>query len=264
MSNVKNVILKKKIEGIIYDLLVKTDATNVLFGDSTVHAKLTKAIEDITALNTNKVDSTAVATAIANALVGVVVTPTYDSETRTITLPNKKADGTTENLTINLGKDMVVKSGALDAKKENIELTLSNDDVVKIPVASLVDIYTGVSTNSVNVTVSEDNKISAEVKVSTKEGNAVQVVTEEGKEGIYVPQAQVMDISGKVDKVEGKGLSTNDYTDEEKTKLAGLTNYDDTELTTKVNSKSRVIVSATEPTDLTENDMWFQDITNNE
>ena len=34
----------------------------------------------------------------------------------------------------------------------------------------------------------------------------------------------------KVDKVEGKGLSTNDYTDSEKTKLASLENYDDTEI----------------------------------
>lgn len=34
--------------------------------------------------------------------------------------------------------------------------------------------------------------------------------------------------SGKVDKVTGKGLSTNDYTTTEKTKLAGLSNYDDT------------------------------------
>ena len=32
----------------------------------------------------------------------------------------------------------------------------------------------------------------------------------------------------KVDKETGKGLSTNDYTTEEKTKLAGLSNYDDT------------------------------------
>ncbi|MCQ2058662.1 MAG: hypothetical protein MJY71_02390 [Bacteroidaceae bacterium] len=32
----------------------------------------------------------------------------------------------------------------------------------------------------------------------------------------------------KVDKVDGKGLSTNDYTTTEKTKLAGLENYDDT------------------------------------
>lgn len=32
-------------------------------------------------------------------------------------------------------------------------------------------------------------------------------------------------LGGKVDKVEGKGLSSNDFTTEEKTKLAGLENY---------------------------------------
>lgn len=36
------------------------------------------------------------------------------------------------------------------------------------------------------------------------------------------------DLDNKVDKVSGKGLSTNDFTSEEKTKLAGLQNYDDT------------------------------------
>ena len=35
-------------------------------------------------------------------------------------------------------------------------------------------------------------------------------------------------IANKVDKVEGKGLSTEDYTTGEKQKLAGLNNYDDT------------------------------------
>lgn len=35
-------------------------------------------------------------------------------------------------------------------------------------------------------------------------------------------------LDDKVDKVTGKGLSTNDYTTTEKTKLAGLSNYDDT------------------------------------
>ena len=37
-------------------------------------------------------------------------------------------------------------------------------------------------------------------------------------------------VSGKVDKITGKGLSTNDYTTTEKSKLASLSNYDDTEL----------------------------------
>jgi hypothetical protein len=37
-------------------------------------------------------------------------------------------------------------------------------------------------------------------------------------------------VGEKVDKVSGKGLSTNDYTSAEKTKLAGLNNYDDSEV----------------------------------
>lgn len=43
-------------------------------------------------------------------------------------------------------------------------------------------------------------------------------------------------IAGKVDKVTGKGLSTEDYTTDEKTKLAGLSNYDDTALTSRVSA----------------------------
>jgi len=41
-------------------------------------------------------------------------------------------------------------------------------------------------------------------------------------------------VGTKVDKVEGKGLSTNDFTTEEKTKLATLQNYDDTSINNRV------------------------------
>lgn len=40
--------------------------------------------------------------------------------------------------------------------------------------------------------------------------------------------------NSKVDKIEGMGLSTNDYTTEEKIKLEGLSNYDDSLLTNKI------------------------------
>ena len=36
--------------------------------------------------------------------------------------------------------------------------------------------------------------------------------------------------NNKVNKVDGKGLSTNDFTNEEKEKLSGLSNYDDSQL----------------------------------
>ena len=40
--------------------------------------------------------------------------------------------------------------------------------------------------------------------------------------------------TNKVDKVDGKGLSTNDFTNEDKEKLDGLENYDDTEITQEI------------------------------
>lgn len=44
----------------------------------------------------------------------------------------------------------------------------------------------------------------------------------------YAKKTDIPDISTKVDKVTGKGLSTNDYTTAEKNKLSTLKNYDDT------------------------------------
>lgn len=51
----------------------------------------------------------------------------------------------------------------------------------------------------------------------------------------YYTRAEVDEkLAPKVDKVVGKQLSTNDYTNEEKLKLASLENYDDSELQNKV------------------------------
>lgn len=44
-------------------------------------------------------------------------------------------------------------------------------------------------------------------------------------------------VNNKVDKIAGKGLSTNDFTNAEKTKLAGLENYNDSEVRTILNNK---------------------------
>ncbi len=59
-------------------------------------------------------------------------------------------------------------------------------------------------------------------------------------------------LSGKVDKVSGKGLSTNDYTTAEKTKLAGLENYDDSAVKSEIavlangSSKNRCPINTVE------------------
>jgi hypothetical protein len=90
-----------------------------------------------------------------------------------------------------------------------------------------------------------------------------------GKDWVYVNNKATGDIAGlqedvkqlqttvanKVDKVPGKDLSTNDYTTTEKNKLAGLSNYDDSEvrelitaLTLKVNSLEERVTTLETPT----------------
>lgn len=72
-------------------------------------------------------------------------------------------------------------------------------------------------------------------KDSSEEGELKEV----GKE--YDDSALKELLNNKVDKEEGKGLSTNDFTTEEKEKLAGLNNYDDTEIRNSVNTNTNDI-----------------------
>lgn len=54
-----------------------------------------------------------------------------------------------------------------------------------------------------------------------------------------------VDLSGYVEKETGKGLSSNDYTSAEKTKLAGLSNYTHPAYTAKASGLYKVTVDAT-------------------
>lgn len=86
---------------------------------------------------------------------GVVLDPTYDAETRTITLPVHGVGK--EDIVINLGKDMVVKSGRYDAIENDLVLVLTDDSEVKIPVGNLVDTYNPSSDKSGAVQIEISN-----------------------------------------------------------------------------------------------------------
>lgn len=87
-----------------------------------------------------------------------------------------------DTLTIALGKDLVVKSGIYNTEIHEIELTITTGEVIKIPVGSLIDIYIGVATSTATVTVSDDNKISVDVRVSAKANNSITIE----EDGLYV------------------------------------------------------------------------------
>lgn len=71
-------------------------------------------------------------------------------------------------------------------------------------------------------------------------------------EGDYATNTELNSgLATKVDKVTGKGLSTNDYTNEEKQKLSTLENYDDTEVRELIDTKQPRGNYLTEETDPT-------------
>lgn len=130
------------------------------------------------------------------------------------------SQGGTEIGKINIPKDMVVQSGSVvkgtfaqdgsftentAGKDTALKLVIANStDVVYINVKDLASIYTGGTTADITVTVDDTGEITATLSQDVKD--------------------QLAQIANKVDKVEGKGLSSNDFTNSYKSKLDGLKN----------------------------------------
>lgn len=138
-----------------------------------------------------------------------------------------KKDGVATGAAINIPKDMVVQTGSvvtLDADGATaagltnagtyIKLVLANatNDTLYIDVSGLIEYVTSGSAAGDMVVIAID-ETTHKVTASITDGTITKA---------KLAAALVTELEGKVDKVEGKGLSTNDYTDEEKAKLDGI------------------------------------------
>lgn len=106
-------------------------------------------------------------------------------------------------------------------------------------------------TSEISRATGRENEI--EAKIDALIGDAPEIM-DSLPELIDVINNHAELIEGKVDRQPGKGLSTNDYTTEEKNKLAGLTNYNDSEvrelitaLTLKVNGLEERVAALETP-----------------
>lgn len=106
-------------------------------------------------------------------------------------------------------------------------------------------------TSEISRATGRENEI--EAKIDALIGDAPEIM-DSLPELIDVINTRAELIEGKVDRQTGKGLSTNDYTTEEKNKLAGLTNYNDSEvrelitaLTLKVNGLEERVAALETP-----------------
>lgn len=130
-------------------------------------------------------------------MTNMVYNPSYDTDKKQLNLP--VAGGST--LTIDLSKDLVVTAGKYNESTSEIWLTLAKDgtytdtkQLIKIPVANLIDTYEGMATTTATTTVSTGNKISVDVKISQQSGNSLTTKSD----GLYV---EVPDDTTKATKI---------------------------------------------------------------
>ena len=102
-----------------------------------------------------------------------------------------------------------------------------------------IDITTIDEVTKVEITRKDGTKKEATVNGSV---NAITDVLVDDKT-VVINNVANIDLSNKVDKVEGKEFSTNDFTNEDKEKLDSLSNYDVTEIKKQIENKQDELIS---------------------
>ena len=233
---------KVKIEGVSYD------------------------IKDPNAVSVQSQSLTAAQQAQARTNIGVSAATDVYTKTETDTLLNGKISTTakgTSNGVAELDNNGKVPSSQLPSFVDDVMEGYYKTDSDRFyeestfttliePVAgkSWVDIPANKSyrwTGSVYVRVDEGVQIgeTADTAYAGNKGKANADAITAIKDGVSIDSFSDVEtaLAGKVDAVQGKGLSTNDYTSEEKTKLAGLENYDDTGIQGDISAIEEVIPS---------------------
>ena len=116
------------------------------------------------------------------SLIGAAVNPTWDATTRQLLIPVVKADGSTQNVEVNIGKDIFIDptpgANYFDPDTKEIVLTLNDGTattdptVIRIPASALYNDYTGAATNSGTVTIdATSHTVGFNLNISTAANN---------------------------------------------------------------------------------------------
>ena len=107
----------------------------------------------------------------------------------------------------------------------------SSDLIVGLPGPSAYDLY---KKHNPDAEISEEEYANAPIDAADAANEAAKAANEAVDKIGDINEA----LAGKVDKEEGKGLSSNDNTDDEKEKMDGLSKYDDTELRVQLSEQA--------------------------
>lgn len=144
-------------------------------------------------------------------------------------------NGTLVLNTVGNGSDISVNLSSINKNIASVSFNPSNSVVtftyndstsITLDLSALVKTYVASNTNSINTTIN-GTTVSAELKLSTAEGNLAEIKSD----GLYVGAfedadfsdfVKTSDLSNYVQKVSGKGLSSNDFTNQLKSKLENI------------------------------------------
>ena len=119
-------------------------------------------------------------------------------------LLKQKLDGIEQGAQVNTVNSVNTKTGAVVLKSQDIEFLSTASGASATTIRAIIDTI-----------LTKD--IAQDTKIDTIEGNITDLGTSKASVS-YVDDG----LAGKVEKVAGKVLSSNDYTDTEKTKLSGI------------------------------------------
>lgn len=205
-NNMKQVLLKKKIEGVIYDLYVKTSAALVQYDENTTVAAKVAAVE-----------------AVAN-----------------------KAKDDLATLMGSEGSKSI--ASMIDEKVDALKTALTNE-------ADATSLAGKIKANATAVAAAQkavsDEATRAKAAEKTLTDNLGALTTKVGSiptSGTGANSASVVAYAAAL-AADAKKAATDEATRAQAAESA---------LTTKVNARARFLVSASEPADLTESDVWAQ------
>lgn len=104
-------------------------------------------------------------------------------------------------------------------KVDNVEQAVA-DKAVNIDLSGKVDKVQGKQLSTEDYTTTEKSKLGNIAE--NAQVNVIETIKVDDTSLTVTDKAVNIDLSGKVDKINGKGLSTNDFTDSLKTKLEGI------------------------------------------
>lgn len=250
----RNAIMKAKINNAIVELLVKSGVENVYLtdGTTTLASKLTEIVSSINTINGEIAElptSSDVSTAISNAIDALIdgAPATYDTLKEISDYIATHQSEYEAIVAAIAGKVDKVEGKGLStedyttAEKTKLSGIEAGANAYSLPTAS-ASVLGGVKIGA-NIAVANDGTISGNYSAATTSAAGLMSAADKTKLDGIDPSSYVVTVdsamsttsenpvqnkvittalAGKVDTVSGKGLSTEDYTTAEKTKLSGI------------------------------------------